>query len=71
MSYTPGRYVIIKRAYWTHEMAKTITIVDIDFENSDVCYYYEGRENIIRRRGFSEFEDVELVPTSPLMEELL
>lgn len=71
MKYTLGKYVIIKRAYWTHEMAKTITIVDIDIENSDISYFYEDRENVIRRRGFSEFEDVELVPTSPLMEELL
>jgi len=70
MNYKIGKYVIQKKATWTHEKATLLTIVDINKELDEITYYYDAQENKLRCRDFDDFEKITLIPCSPLMEEL-
>lgn len=70
MSYKVGKYIILRHTYWTHPKATTLTILEIDEQSEDVIYFYDD-EQVRRCRNFDDFERIELIPHSPLLEELI
>lgn len=70
MKYGVGKYIIVKHTFWTRSKAAIMTIVEIDEQAEDVIYFYDNEE-ARRCRNFDDFELIELIPCSPLMEELI
>lgn len=70
MRYKVGKYIIVKPSFWTHSKPTTITIQEIDEQSQDVIYFYDD-EQVRRCRNFDDFEIIELIPHSPLLEELI
>lgn len=80
MKYEVGEYLILKYEFWTHSRAKKLIIKEVVYEKdaasivyrSSIVYRYEiDNEDKKRCRDFDDFEGLELVPYSPLMEELI
>jgi hypothetical protein len=71
MIYDVGRYVIAKPDFWCFENASIITIIKVDHKISKIFYYYDDYKEVIRERDFCDFYDIVLVPSTPLMEELI
>lgn len=71
MKYPVGTYVIYKKALWTHDKAILLTIHEVDEASDEVLYYYDDQTHIIRCRSVLEFEDITLLPSSPLLKELV
>lgn len=70
MNYIPGKYIILKDTYWTICKAQYINIVEVDKTKEIILYYYDSEE-FIRERKITDFLDITLALSSPLMEELL
>lgn len=74
MKYEVGEYLILKYEFWTHSRAKKLIIKEVVYEKdaASIVYRYEiDNEDKKRCRDFDDFEGLELVPYSPLMEELI
>lgn len=71
MKYKPGKYLIIKHGFWTINDSETITIVTINKDYGMVKYFYDNEETTVRERCFVDFDMVDLVECTPLIEELL
>lgn len=74
-----GKYIIVKHTHWSISNAEMITIVSVDTDGGlfgdedEVQYFYTGidKDGKTRCRSLYEFMDMELIPSSSLLEELL
>ena len=72
MNLAPGKYLIVTRAHWTREDSKVLIIEAIDKQADVILYWYpEDKEGSLRERDYFDFNNIELVPLSSLIEELI
>ena len=70
--YAPGRYLIIKPASWTRMNDSIMTILEVDSNEDIIKYFYSSDDaKIVRERDFCDFNDITIVLTSSLTEELI
>ena len=70
--YVPGRYLIIKPASWTRMNDSIMTILEVDSNEDIIKYFYSSDDaKIVRERVFCDFNDITIVLTSSLTEELI
>lgn len=71
MKYKVGKYIIIKHSLWTISDARIINIVGINNELYMVKYFYDCDSSVVRERCFVDFDTIDLIECTPLIEELL
>ena len=68
----PGKYLIIKHAFWTLERADFIIITEYNSDENEVYYYYPvDATRRVRSRFVGDFNEGTFVPASSLIELLV
>jgi hypothetical protein len=71
---SPGRYLIVERAFWTNWQSKVLVVKNVNYEDGYVIYKYESDLfcEVDRKRCFNDFfhTGLTIVPMTRLMEEL-
>lgn len=68
----PGRYLILKHAFWCVSDSEIIVVTSYDEADDSVNYYYPSdKSGYIRRREVRDFIGGIFVPSSSLIELLV